>query len=187
MIPGFPVPTRERVAVLQEQTAALRIQFLNTQLQTALTLAVVAETHREMRFAEAANRCYEKASTIYEAMRTWMSINAPGGAGADQVRERAELLERALRGMADTPEVDLRPPEPLVDAALTAPVPDPHITPRELDVARLIADGLSTKQIAHRLSISFKTAACHRVNLMTKLKAPNAPSLVAICLRRGLL
>ena len=45
------------------------------------------------------------------------------------------------------------------------------LTPRETEVLKLIAEGLSSKQIAHNLGISFKTAVCHRSRLMDKLGA----------------
>ena len=40
---------------------------------------------------------------------------------------------------------------------------------RELEVARLVADGLSNKQIAARLFISDRTAATHVGNILNKL------------------
>jgi DNA-binding CsgD family transcriptional regulator len=46
-------------------------------------------------------------------------------------------------------------------------------TPRELAVLGLICAGHSTKEIAHRLRISFRTAACHRSRLMQKSGADN--------------
>jgi DNA-binding CsgD family transcriptional regulator len=46
-----------------------------------------------------------------------------------------------------------------------------RLTPRELEVLKLIATGLSTKEIASTLAIKFKTAACHRAHIMEKLDA----------------
>ena len=48
----------------------------------------------------------------------------------------------------------------------------PHdISPRERQVLALIADGKSSKLIAHELGISFRTAISHRYRTQTKLKA----------------
>lgn len=52
------------------------------------------------------------------------------------------------------------------------------ITPKEKQVLGLIADGLSTKEIAGRLGISFYTAQTHRRNLLSKMDVRNATELV---------
>ncbi len=57
------------------------------------------------------------------------------------------------------------------------------LTERELDVLKLIAEGYSTKQIAVRLGISFKTAACHRMHVMQKLGIHETASLVRWAVR----
>ena len=59
------------------------------------------------------------------------------------------------------------------------------LTLREQEVLRLVVSGLSTKQIAGDLGISFKTAACHRANIMTKLAARNAVDLVVRAAQQG--
>src|SRR5258706_2214963 len=64
-----------------------------------------------------------------------------------------------------------------------ARVPHAHeklhrLTPREIEVLRLIAEGYSTKEIAHRLKISFKTAVAHRTHLLQKLGIHESASLV---------
>jgi DNA-binding NarL/FixJ family response regulator len=46
-------------------------------------------------------------------------------------------------------------------------------TPRELEVLRLICEGHSTKEIAARLLLSFKTVECHRSRLMQKAGSNN--------------
>ena len=60
-----------------------------------------------------------------------------------------------------------------------------RLTPRELEVLKLIAAGLSTKQIAISLSISFKTAACHRSRLMEKLEIHEVAGLTRYAIRNG--
>jgi DNA-binding CsgD family transcriptional regulator len=57
------------------------------------------------------------------------------------------------------------------------------ITPKEREVLELIASGLSTKQIADRLSISFYTAQTHRKNLRTKMQVHNSAELVVKAFR----
>ena len=60
-----------------------------------------------------------------------------------------------------------------------------HLTAREIEVLQLVADGCSTKEIAVRLKITFKTADCHRGRIMSKLGAHNGALLVRHAIREG--
>jgi DNA-binding CsgD family transcriptional regulator len=60
------------------------------------------------------------------------------------------------------------------------------LTPRELEVLALIGEGLSTTEIARRLSRSNKTVEAHRLSLGLKLKAKNRVELAKIAVRAGL-
>ncbi|MDQ3510766.1 MAG: response regulator transcription factor [Pseudomonadota bacterium] len=75
----------------------------------------------------------------------------------------------------------LKHPERVVD--------DPYgrLTPREREAFHLIAEGLTTKEIARKLDISAKTAENHRSRVMAKLGVRNTAELVRYALRRGLL
>ncbi len=68
-------------------------------------------------------------------------------------------------------------------------VEDPYgcLTPREREVFHLIAEGLTTKEIARKLDISAKTAENHRTRVLGKLGVRNTAELVRYALRRGLL
>ena len=68
-------------------------------------------------------------------------------------------------------------PQPALLAVLTA---------REVEVLRLMADGLSTREIAARLAISFKTAACHRYRVLQKLGVETTVSAVRWAIRSGI-
>lgn len=54
----------------------------------------------------------------------------------------------------------------------------PEISPREKEVLMLVAEGLSTKQVADRLGISTRTVESHRINMLKKLKAGNTAELI---------
>lgn len=58
-----------------------------------------------------------------------------------------------------------------------------HLTSRELDVLKYIAEGYSTKQTAAILGIAVKTAACHRYRLMDKLDIHDSVKLVRYAIR----
>lgn len=60
------------------------------------------------------------------------------------------------------------------------------LSQREKDVLRLIADGVSGREIAERLFISVSTVKSHRMNIMKKLKVGETASLVKIAIKKGL-
>jgi len=66
---------------------------------------------------------------------------------------------------------------------------DPYggLSPREREVFHFVVDGKTTKEIAHALGISVKTADNHRYRLMEKLGVHNTAELVRYAARRGLL
>jgi DNA-binding NarL/FixJ family response regulator len=77
-------------------------------------------------------------------------------------------------------------------ASEPAPAPDtdrpdaPRLTERETEVLRLVAKGLSYKQIAERLVISHRTVQNHVQNTLGKLQLHNRVELVRYAIERGL-
>ena len=59
------------------------------------------------------------------------------------------------------------------------------VTPRELEVLRLLGEGNDQNEIAHELSISPKTVATHIQRLLTKFGARSRAQLVALAYRAG--
>jgi DNA-binding CsgD family transcriptional regulator len=64
---------------------------------------------------------------------------------------------------------------------------DVSLTPRELEVLALLAEGMSNKAIARRLGISVHTAKFHVGALMDKLDAVGRTDAVAHAVRRGVI
>jgi len=62
-----------------------------------------------------------------------------------------------------------------------------ELTPRELEVLRLVAEGLTNQAIAERLGLSRRTVDAHRTNLMHKLDMHDVTDLVKYALRRGII
>ncbi len=60
------------------------------------------------------------------------------------------------------------------------------LTGREREVLELIAEGLSSKEIAFQLGVSLKTVDSHRANLMDKLDIHKVSGLVRCAIRVGL-
>jgi NarL family two-component system response regulator YdfI len=65
--------------------------------------------------------------------------------------------------------------------------PVQSLTPREVEVLRLLADGLANKEIAGRLNISDHTAKFHVAAILEKLNAASRAEAVAIGMRSGLI
>jgi DNA-binding NarL/FixJ family response regulator len=65
-------------------------------------------------------------------------------------------------------------------------LPDDPLTPRELEVVKLIAEGHTTKEIAGVLTISENTVERHRANILDKLGLRDRVALALYAVRRGL-
>jgi DNA-binding NarL/FixJ family response regulator len=61
------------------------------------------------------------------------------------------------------------------------------LTPRELEVVKLIAEAYTSKQIAEELFISIKTVDRHRQNILDKLGMSDRVELTRYAIRRGLI
>jgi DNA-binding NarL/FixJ family response regulator len=71
-------------------------------------------------------------------------------------------------------------------AARPAPEVAPRLTERETEVLRLVAKGLSYKQIAERLVLSHRTVQNHVQNTLNKLQLHNRVELVRYAIEQGL-
>jgi DNA-binding NarL/FixJ family response regulator len=63
----------------------------------------------------------------------------------------------------------------------------PRLTPRELEIVQLLAEGKSTKEVAGILNLSVKTAETHRSNVMRKLGIHSVSELVLYALRNNII
>ena len=61
------------------------------------------------------------------------------------------------------------------------------LTPREIEVLRLVADGNSNKLIASQLSVSEDTVKGHLKNILSKLGANDRTHAVTIAIKRGII
>jgi DNA-binding NarL/FixJ family response regulator len=72
----------------------------------------------------------------------------------------------------------LQPPESTAEDELTS---------RQIQILKLIAQGRSTKEIAHALGLSPKTVDVHRARIMDRLGVRDVASLTLYAVRKGLL
>jgi DNA-binding NarL/FixJ family response regulator len=76
---------------------------------------------------------------------------------------------------------------PVVAAELAEHATDDALSPREVDVLRLIAGGNANKAIASQLSITEETVKGHVKNILAKLGASDRTHAVTIALKRGII
>jgi DNA-binding NarL/FixJ family response regulator len=76
---------------------------------------------------------------------------------------------------------------PVVAAELAEHATDEALSPREVDVLRLIAGGNANKAIASQLSITEETVKGHVKNILAKLAASDRTHAVTIALKRGII
>lgn len=134
------------------------------------------------------------------ALRTMaraIGLGAPGGfvrvfldegrVSVDLVRELAEQEARA----PSTPPIEYR--NILAAARIAMPAkrdadePRETLSPREIDVLRMVAAGLSNRELARRLAVSENTVKWHLQRVFSKLGAENRTRAALIARRRGLI
>jgi two-component system, NarL family, response regulator YdfI len=64
---------------------------------------------------------------------------------------------------------------------------DPILSPREIEILRMIAEGLGNKEIASKLSLSDHTVKFHISSIFAKLGAANRAEAVTLGIRQGLI
>jgi DNA-binding NarL/FixJ family response regulator len=73
-----------------------------------------------------------------------------------------------------------------VEAALAERAAGPTLTPREVQVVGLIAEGMRNKEIAAALGISDETVQVHVKSIFWKLKVSDRSAAMNVALRRGI-
>lgn len=91
------------------------------------------------------------------------------------------LVALKHEGLSDIVKtVCMKPPrsERIENATLHKRAMDPRLTPRELEILTLIAQGLMSKEIAGKLNLSTRTVECHREHIGKKLGIHGCAGLV---------
>ena len=129
-------------------------------------------------YEEARSR-WRLAEALLESGQRDQALEAASAAHATAVRLGAEPLREAVEALARRGRLDLGP----------AMAPSPAaagLTPRELEVLRLVSAGRSNSQIAGALFISPKTASVHVSNILAKLGVHTRVEAAAQARRLGL-
>lgn len=167
--------------------------ILQSQIDATRTLIYLSRTERRLGLREAAEKSLTMARESYRTALHSVQTAPLDAAERESAGARIDALGRELSALQPVNQDDDRAPwwpGGLVGAAAAAAPANvaafEHLTRREREVLKLVAEGCSTKEIAARLGIAFKTAACHRTRIMSKLEAPNAAGLVRCAIRLGL-
>ncbi len=102
--------------------------------------------------------------------------------------EMIAAIEAAAAGLVALHPADLQallPAPPRADRPLPADAGE-ALTPRELEVFAMLAEGSGNKAIAWKLGISEHTVKFHVASIMSKLNATSRTEAVSIGIRRGL-
>lgn len=94
-------------------------------------------------------------------------------------RDLAEVIRAVHAGHKRIP--------PEVATALAEHTAEDDLTPREIDVLRLVAAGNANKAIAGHLSIAEETVKSHITNILAKLHANDRTHAVSTAVKRGII
>ena len=126
----------------------------------------------------------EAEADVLQAIRSGASGYLLKSSSPNQIKESimmvmnggASLDDRLARFILDT----------FVDK-LPAENPNPALSPRELEILSLLADGLARKEISDQLKISKHTVITHIKHIFDKLEAINTPAAISKAYRFGIL
>ncbi|HZP85303.1 MAG TPA: response regulator transcription factor [Burkholderiales bacterium] len=126
--------------------------------------------------------------TTEEHVAQALRAGAAGYIVKDGATEELDIaLDSVMRGERYvSPNVSRSVVERLLADSSAQPNPLNLLTPRQKEILQLIAEGRSTKEIAHVLGLSIKTVETHRAQLMQRLSIRDVPGLVRYALRAGL-
>jgi LuxR family maltose regulon positive regulatory protein len=158
------------------------------------TLIVTAMTHHALGSGDLALATLERALILSEPegyIRSFLDEGLPMARLLYQAAQRGLMPEYTGRLLAafDAPPTEranatVGLPTTRIRDSLTLVEP---LTPREIEVLQRIAEGLSNREIAHRLSISLSTVKRHNANIYGKLLVNNRTRAIARARDLGLL
>ncbi|WP_433621622.1 helix-turn-helix transcriptional regulator [Nocardia sp. CA-120079] len=177
--------TADRLPVTTAVDTAYRSVFTATRDNDPATWHKAVSTWRTI------DQRYDLARSLLGAAQAELAVGNRAAA-REPLREAAEIaaelrmppLTDAAEQLAERAGVTLQVtrPEPLKQPPRTF-----GLTPRELDVLRLVARGLSNRQIAAELFISGNTAGVHVSRILTKLGAATRTEAAAVARKHGLI
>jgi DNA-binding NarL/FixJ family response regulator len=137
---------------------------------------------------------FVKCSAPFEVGRSRVQLARALGA-LGRVEAASEEIRHAIGALSPLKaELEIARARTILDSIVAAPQPaaaadgtQTQLTKRELEVLRLVAEGLSNQTIAERLFLSDHTVHRHLANILSKLSVSTRAAAVAQAARRGLL
>lgn len=186
---GQPAAAERHAAEVERASDAFGTPYVRGRAKLLRAeLAAVGREHEEARRAsEDAIDCLEEASAPYDVARARLELARALLALGRSERGRDEAL--AARAVFATLGAgrDLAVVDELLSAEHAGGPALSELTPREVEILRLVARGLSDAEIAERLVVSPHTVHRHVANIRTKLRLPSRSAAVAYAAREGLL
>jgi two-component system response regulator NreC len=127
-----------------------------------------------------------------DAHRLQLAVDA-GGRGYMLKNSTPQQLVAGIRQVAFSDEQNNRGLSRIVpDLRALADSNEPFarptvLTPREQEVAKLLAEGRTVREVSNELALSVKTIEAHKLNLMRKLDIHNRASLIEYAMQKGLI
>jgi ATP/maltotriose-dependent transcriptional regulator MalT len=194
------VSARARLGELEAATRAYaELERAGTEVGTPYLLGRIRLAAAELELArgdeEEARRasedaidCFEEGGAAYDAARARLALaRALVELGRDEAASAEARAARSALGAFGVPV-------PVLDDTHTGATADAErralfadLTPREVEVLQLVAEGLGDAEIAERLMLSPHTVHRHVANVRTKLRLPSRAAAVAYAARAGLL
>jgi len=181
--------------VQEARNACRELEEIARSLDTGVPGAIAAQARGAVELAE--GEAQAALGALRRAFAVWHRIEAPYAAARVRV-----LIGLACRALGDEDSAGLEidaansvfarlgatPDVARIDALKSAPSGQTHrLTPRELQVLRLVAGGETNKAIAGKLSLSEKTIDRHVSNIFAKLDVSSRAAATAFAYRHQLI
>lgn len=183
-------------AVGEARNACVELERTSAHVGTEMLRALAAHARGAVDLAEGNTR--SAVGFLRQTLQSWQRLEMPHAAARTRVllglacrqmhdEDGARLEWRAARAVFA--QLGATPDLACVDALMSAnpTVRADSLTPRELEVLRLVAAGSTNKAIAAQLSLSAKTVERHLSNIFTKLDVPSRAAATAHALRHRLI
>jgi len=178
------------------RSAADDLSKIATKIGAEFLLAVAACTQGAVLLAE--GEAPVAVASLRQALATFRHLEAPYEAArvqvclarAHRVQGNDESASHELQAAREAfrklgAATDLAHIEELVDFPATSPAGP--LTQREIEVVKLVASGITNREIANKLNISEKTVARHLNNIFNKLDLSSRAAATAYAYQHGLL
>jgi two-component system response regulator NreC len=148
-----------------EATREIRARFPHTRI-------LVLTQHEDKEYVIPMLRA-GAAGYIFKRTRSAELVNAIRSVFAEGIYLSAEVASTLMEEISTPGDTNAEEPSPL--------------TKREKEVVCLVAEGLSSREIAEQLHLGVKTVETHRANIMEKIGVHNTVDLIKYAIREGII